>query len=253
MIRLYILYQCVCNTTFHLIFSDLHHQHHNRQLCHYLVNIIYSFSFVPYCHHMTRSTRACSGGALSQREQTFTHKCLISKGEFAILVINLMIMMMKSIRKHFVICCYWWWWNIGLHPQMAFPLGINCQDCHHAWICFRGGRKYDSMVSGERFSSKSTQNLSLVPDWVVGRVYLPSSRATHYHVRILHSQRHSGHLDFQKGDHDLGVSDTHVLLLNEYIVELNPANFNILNQILNWIFLIFLNWNFFWIELFLIE
>ena len=82
MIRLYILYQCVYNTTFHLIFSDLHHQHHNRQLCHYLVNIIYSFSFVPYCHHMTRSTRACSGGALSQREQTFTHKCLISKGEF---------------------------------------------------------------------------------------------------------------------------------------------------------------------------
>ena len=33
----------------------------------------------------------------------------------------------------------------------------------------------------------------------------------------------------------IGVSDTHVLLLNEYIVELNPAKFNILNQILNWI------------------
>ena len=31
----------------------------------------------------------------------------------------------------------------------------------------------------------------------------------------------------------LGVSDTHVLLLNEYIVELNPAKFNILIQILN--------------------
>ena len=31
----------------------------------------------------------------------------------------------------------------------------------------------------------------------------------------------------------VGVSDTHVLLLNEYIVELNPAKFNILNQILN--------------------
>ena len=31
----------------------------------------------------------------------------------------------------------------------------------------------------------------------------------------------------------IGVSDTHVLLLNEYIVELNPAKFNILNQILN--------------------
>ena len=57
----------------------------------------------------------------------------------------------------------------------------------------------------------------------------------------------------------IGVSDTHVLLLNEYIVELNPAKFKILNQILNWIFLQifelniflnckFLNWIFFWIE-----
>ena len=48
----------------------------------------------------------------------------------------------------------------------------------------------------------------------------------------------------------LGVNDTPVFLLNEYIVEVNPANFNILNQILNWIFLkffkliIFLNWIF---------
>ena len=32
---------------------------------------------------------------------------------------------------------------------------------------------------------------------------------------------------------NLGVNDTPVFLLNEYIVELNPANFNILNQILN--------------------
>ena len=31
----------------------------------------------------------------------------------------------------------------------------------------------------------------------------------------------------------LGVNDTPVFLLNEYIVELNPANFNILNKILN--------------------
>ena len=31
----------------------------------------------------------------------------------------------------------------------------------------------------------------------------------------------------------VGVNDTPVFLLNEYIVELNPANFNILNQILN--------------------
>ena len=57
----------------------------------------------------------------------------------------------------------------------------------------------------------------------------------------------------------LGVNDTPVFLLNEYIVELNPANFNILNQILNWIFLKFLklnnflnlislNWIMFWIE-----
>ena len=57
----------------------------------------------------------------------------------------------------------------------------------------------------------------------------------------------------------VGVNDTPVFLLNEYIVELNPANFNILNQILNWIFLnffklnkflnlIFLNWIIFWIE-----
>ena len=57
----------------------------------------------------------------------------------------------------------------------------------------------------------------------------------------------------------IGVNDTLVFLLNEYIVELNPANFNILNQILNWIFLkffklnnflnlIFLNWIIFWIE-----
>ena len=32
---------------------------------------------------------------------------------------------------------------------------------------------------------------------------------------------------------EIGVNDTPVFLLNEYIVELNPANFNILNQILN--------------------
>ena len=32
---------------------------------------------------------------------------------------------------------------------------------------------------------------------------------------------------------EVGVNDTPVFLLNEYIVELNPANFNILNQILN--------------------
>ena len=32
---------------------------------------------------------------------------------------------------------------------------------------------------------------------------------------------------------DVGVNDTPVFLLNEYIVELDPANFNILNQILN--------------------
>ena len=31
----------------------------------------------------------------------------------------------------------------------------------------------------------------------------------------------------------IGVNDTPVFLLNEYVVELNPANFNILNQILN--------------------
>ena len=34
-------------------------------------------------------------------------------------------------------------------------------------------------------------------------------------------------------DSPVGVNDTPVFLLNEYIVELNPANFNILNQILN--------------------
>ena len=32
---------------------------------------------------------------------------------------------------------------------------------------------------------------------------------------------------------EVGVNDTPVFLLNEYVVELNPANFNILNQILN--------------------
>ena len=31
----------------------------------------------------------------------------------------------------------------------------------------------------------------------------------------------------------LGVNDTPVFLLNEYVVELNPANFDILDQILN--------------------
>ena len=35
------------------------------------------------------------------------------------------------------------------------------------------------------------------------------------------------------GGEGLGVNDTPVFLLNEYIVELNPDNFNILNQILN--------------------
>ena len=40
-----------------------------------------------------------------------------------------------------------------------------------------------------------------------------------------------------EGLSNVGVNDTPVFLLNEYIVELNPSNFNILNQILNWIFL----------------
>ena len=31
----------------------------------------------------------------------------------------------------------------------------------------------------------------------------------------------------------VGANDTPLFLLNEYIVELNPANFKILNQILN--------------------
>ena len=59
--------------------------------------------------------------------------------------------------------------------------------------------------------------------------------------------------------YSVGVNDTPVFLLNEYIDELNPANFNILNKILNWISLkffkmnnflnwIFLNWIIFWIE-----
>ena len=70
--------------------------------------------------------------------------------------------------------------------------------------------------------------------------------------------RHHYRLPVVKGA-NLGVNDTPVFLLNEYIVELNPANFNILNQILNWIFLKFLklnkflnwislNWIMFWIE-----
>ena len=48
----------------------------------------------------------------------------------------------------------------------------------------------------------------------------------------------------------LALSDTHIFLLNEYIVELNPANFNILNQILNWICKKWIFWIIFWIEFF---
>ena len=33
----------------------------------------------------------------------------------------------------------------------------------------------------------------------------------------------------------VALSDTHVFLLNEYFIELNTANFNILNKVLNWI------------------
>ena len=33
----------------------------------------------------------------------------------------------------------------------------------------------------------------------------------------------------------IALSDTHVFLLNEYFIELNTANFNILNKFLNWI------------------
>ena len=33
----------------------------------------------------------------------------------------------------------------------------------------------------------------------------------------------------------LALSDTHVFLLNEYFIELNTANFKILNKLLNWI------------------
>ena len=34
----------------------------------------------------------------------------------------------------------------------------------------------------------------------------------------------------------LAMFDTHVFLLNEYFIELNTINFNILNKFLNWIF-----------------
>ena len=43
----------------------------------------------------------------------------------------------------------------------------------------------------------------------------------------------------------VGVNDTPVFLLNEYIVELNPAKFLKLNNFLNWISF---NWIMFWIE-----
>ena len=60
----------------------------------------------------------------------------------------------------------------------------------------------------------------------------------------------------------IALSDTHVFLLNEYFIELNTANFNILNkflnwilsetrelnQLLNWILLKNENWINFWIE-----
>ena len=79
-----------------------------------------------------------------------------------------------------------------------------------------------------------------------------STNKKHVSINILDPPRKSS-------SPSIGVNDTPVFLLNEYIVELNPANFNILNQILNWIFLkflklnnffnwIYLNWIMFWIE-----
>ena len=44
--------------------------------------------------------------------------------------------------------------------------------------------------------------------------------------------------DFAWADTELervGVIDANIFLLNEYIFELNPANFNILNKVFNWI------------------
>ena len=37
------------------------------------------------------------------------------------------------------------------------------------------------------------------------------------------------------GGEGVALSDTHVFLLNEYFIELNTANFKILNKLLNWI------------------
>ena len=46
----------------------------------------------------------------------------------------------------------------------------------------------------------------------------------------------------------LAMLDTHIFKLNEYFVELNPANFKVLNRILNWIHHKKLFWIIFWIE-----
>ena len=29
---------------------------------------------------------------------------------------------------------------------MAAALGINCEDCHHTWLCFGGGEQYNFFV-----------------------------------------------------------------------------------------------------------
>ena len=45
------------------------------------------------------------------------------------------------------------------------------------------------------------------------------------------------HVKKKHGEAVIALSDTQVFLLNEYFIELNTTNFNILNKVLNWILL----------------
>ena len=91
---------------------------------------------------------------------------------------------------------------------IVFCMYIHCNHCMHCCVYSQGG-------IGNRRKQLEKENKCARATWLPQPPLLCS---------ILYRQ---------PPPPPLGVNDTPVFLLNEYIVELNPANFNILNQILN--------------------
>ena len=60
-------------------------------------------------------------------------------------------------------------------------------------------------------------------------------RHHHYHHHHHHYPWYPKHIHDTLTGWKVALSDTHVFLLNEYFIELNTANFKVLNKLLNWI------------------